>query len=154
MSQNNKVETVEQVVLEDLTNRERIHKNLPINLARLYQRITTDRYVVNKDGIPHKTYSAKKIDKKEFYQFFRLLEELNLGKIIKGPRGGIRDFKSNVPINELKNHLIKEPSSESIEALDRLPLAKVVVLFDVKGRRCRAEVPQEILEDFEKLVGL
>lgn len=158
-------ETVEKVVLTDLRERQRIHKNRPINLPRLYQRITSDRYKIDKDGTAHKVYNAKNINKDEFYQFFNLLADLDLGKLVTGPRGGIKAFKSSIPINELESKIAyaetptSDPVIQEIESVranlhDKSAILRVLVSFNFKGKACKAEVPIEVLRDFEKAVGL
>jgi hypothetical protein len=122
-----------KIILENFASRQRVHKDKSIDIKRLYF------IMANKH--PELTSYSK------FEQVFKDLETLKYGIIEKN-----RYFIPDGSIKEIGLEAIPEPVKPTKPKEQHTN--KVIVLFKLEGLRCKAEMPEEALPLFEKLVNL
>lgn len=122
-----------KVVYKDFSERKRVHLSLPIHLNRFFHRLQKQGHNLNRI---------------KFDMVFKDLEDLKQGKIVRNKSGSIKEFipyKSIKVIGKIQLKTTKEPEVGRVETVGD----KVIVLFKIDGKPCRAEVPNEVLEEFE-----
>lgn len=126
-----------QIVLNKFANRKRIHKEKVVNVRRLYGSLTAEGH---------------KLSKYEFDKVFYDLERLGYGTTQKSPTGSLEQFLPFRSIRQIGQELIKNIPVK-LEIKDQTQSKGLVtVYFMVAGKTCKALIPEDALDEFEKLV--
>lgn len=126
-----------EIILTKFANRKRIHKEKVINVRRLYGSLTKEGY---------------KLSKLEFDRVFYDLERLGYGTTQKSNTGSLEQFLPYRSIRQIGQELIKNISIK-LEIKDQVQSKGLVaVYFMVAGKTCKALIPEDALDEFEKLV--
>jgi hypothetical protein len=137
-----------KAILTSFANRKRIHKDIPIDINRLYFRLA-------------KLYDDK-FNRYAFVQVFRHLETMGYGKLSGSEFTPLQSIKE-IGLEALRGETEyvphtaptkPEPSTSPQPVATKDSTDLIVVLFKLKGYRCKAEVPRDALDEFERLVNI
>lgn len=140
-----------KLVLGDFSRRVRVHKGVPVSITRMYNKLVSDGHEVDKAAID---------------QAFIVLDQMGYGKVVKSYRGGgIKEFIPRVSVRSIGQELLPKVESGSLPEVVK-PIARrkvipdtvarrpnVVVFFKLRDRKCRAEIPEDVLPEFERLIN-
>lgn len=126
-----------EVILTNFARRVRVHKEKVVNIPRLYSILTI---------------AGHKLNKVEFDKVFMQLEQFGYGVIGKSKEGHLREFLPMMSIKQI-GLLVKEHRLSKIELEDKVSSTGLVtVYFHINGKRCKALIPEDAIDAFEKMV--
>lgn len=124
-----------RAIFNNFASRLRVHKNKALDISRFYH---------------HFTSKGRRFNKMIFENVFIELEKLGYGVVGKSSSGAIREFLPEVHVK-----FIGMEAKPIIQQEDPIiEQNKVLVMFTLKGLKCRAEVPKEALDEFEELISI
>lgn len=130
-----------RAILTNFAKRKRIHKGIPLNIMRFY------RYFVD---VEHRKLSITK-----FNEVFISLERLGHGWITMNSSGEPIEFVAKIHIKFIGIEALGKQLVTPKEVIKEEPMInpdKVLVLFTLKGLKCKAEVPKDAVDEFQELV--
>lgn len=124
-----------EIILSRFANRKRIHKEKVVDIKRLYSVLISEGY---------------KLSKLEFDKVFYDLEKLGYGTTQRSGTGKLEQFLPFSSIKQIGQELIKNiPFKMEVKEKTK---NVVTVYFMVAGKTCKALIPEDALDEFEKLV--
>lgn len=126
-----------EIILTKFANRKRIHKEKVVDIRRLYSVLISEGH---------------KLSRLEFDNVFYSLEKLGYGTTQKSKTGTLEQFLPFRSIKQIGQELIKNIPFK-IEIKDQVQSKGLVtVYFLLSGKTCKAVIPEDALDEFEKLV--
>lgn len=129
MIRSNDVDSNIKSILQFLAHRQRVHVDKPIYVSRLYRAL--------------KAYGLN-IDKRSIDALFLDLVRKGYGSTVTNSRGRTDAIRLNKNIKDISLEMLRD-NSPLISSKDN-----VTILFQLSGKRCKAIIPIELAEEFEK----
>lgn len=125
-----------RAIFDNFSKRLRVHKNKALDINRLFHYFTSVK--------------GRKFSRSKFEEVFTELERLGYGIVGKTMYGNIKEFLPDTHIKAIG--MEAKPVLEEIK-IPIAPQERVIVLFTLKGLKCKAEVPKDAIEEFQDLVS-